>query len=94
MQIQKIYNQNNYVPNFAMKFRLSEASIHTIEKTTKLSYAELTELSINESKKLMRERGTLKEPSKIKTWLADKYRKFGESIGFLEKKYNIYTDID
>ena len=85
---------NKYNQNFGMKFKLSTNTIKAIESSTGLTYKEMTRLSINETTKLMKERGTLKEPSKIKLWIADKYKKFGEQLGLLEKHYDIYTDID
>ena len=94
MRVQSVSNQNNYSTNFGTKFKLSDKTIQAVEKSTGLTYKELTELSIEESKDLMKKRGTLKEPSKIKTWIADKYRKVGESLGLLKKERNIYTDID
>ncbi len=54
----------------------------------------MTTLSIGECLKLMKERGTLKEPNKLWTWLQDKYKKFGEKTGLLKKEYNFYADID
>ena len=54
----------------------------------------MSRLSIGEAEKLMKERGSLKEPSKLKRWLADKYKQFGERTGLLKRQYNIYTDID
>ena len=41
----------------------------------------------------MIKRGSMKKPSKVKQWFADKYRQFGEKIGLLEKQRNIYTDV-
>ena len=43
---------------------------------------------------LMIKRGAMKEPCKIKEWLSDKYKEFGEKLGLLKKEYNIYTDVD
>lgn len=94
MQVRGVSNQNNYSTNFGTKFKLMDKTMCAIEKSTGLSRAELTGLSIDESRELMKKRGTLKEPSKIKTWIADKYRKIGESLGLLKKEHNIYTDID
>ena len=76
------------------KANLSRNTIKNIERTTGLTYKELTTLPFDEASKLMKERGTLKEPSKIKIWFADKYRAIGERLGFLEKNHNIYTDVD
>lgn len=92
MQVQSI--SNNYSPNFGMKFELSEQTIKAIEKQTKLTSGEMRNLPSSECEKLMAERGTLKKPSKLKTWISDKYRQLGEKLGLLEKEYNIYTDID
>lgn len=75
-------------------YKLSDKTVKSIEKSTGLSYDELTRMSLNESIELMKKRGTLKTPSKIKLWFADMYRKFGEKIQLLEKQHNIYTDID
>lgn len=94
MQVTSVSNQDNYLTNFGRNYKLSDRTVTSIEKSTGLSRAELTELTTDECKKLMKKRGTLKEPGKIKTWIADKYRKLGESLGLLEKKHNIYTDID
>ena len=54
----------------------------------------MTKLPLSESTKLMKERGTLKEPNKLWTWMQDKYKKIGEKTGLLKKEYHFYTDID
>lgn len=77
-----------------MKYKLSNESIKAIEKSTKLTHEEMTTLSLSETEELMIKRGSFKKPSKLKTWFANQYRKLGESLGLLEKEYNIYTDID
>lgn len=77
-----------------MNFKLSPETIKAVEASTGLTHKEMTTLSLSETEKLMRERGKLRKPNKFKAWVADKYRKFGEHFGLLEKKYNIYTDID
>ena len=92
MLVQKINNQYNQ--NFGMRFRLSKETIKTLETSTGLTYKEMTGLSIDETTKLMKERGKLKCPSKLKIWISDKYKIFGEKLGLLQKEYNIYTDID
>lgn len=94
MQIQRVSNKNNYHPNFGLNFNSSEKTIEAIERSTKLTRDEMRKLSLTDCEKLMTERGTLKKPSKFKTWIAEKYKKFGEKFGLLEKQYNIYTDID
>ncbi len=94
MRVQDVSSKNNYSPNFGFKFRLSKETINVIERSTKLNYDELRNLPIAEAEKLMIERGSLKKPSKLKVWLSDKYRKLGEFLGLLEKRYNIYTDVD
>lgn len=88
MQIQKCS------PSFGNRFKLSTETIKAAEKSTGLTYSEMTNSSLDECTKLMFERGTLKKTSKFKTWLADKYQKLGEALGLLEKKHYIYTDID
>ena len=50
-------------------------------------------LANDEAKNLMKQRGTLKKPSKIKQWFVNQYKQLGEKLGFLEKQHNIYTDI-
>lgn len=95
MQVQRISNQNNYYPSFdGMNFKLSKQMIAAVERTTKLTNDEMTNLSLTECEKLMAERGTLKKPNKLKAWISEKYRELGEKFGLLEKEYNIYTDID
>lgn len=92
MLIQPInYNSCN---TFGKNFKLSEDSIKAIESSTGLTYKEMTNLPLEESVKLMKKRGKLKEPSKIKIWISNLYRKIGEELGLLEKRYNIYTDVD
>lgn len=90
MQIQPItqYNQS-----FGNKYKLSEKTIKMVEKSTGLTYKEMTTLTSDEAKNLMKQRGTLKEPNRIKQWLANQYKQLGEKLGFLEKQHNIYTDI-
>lgn len=91
MQIQPISTQYNQ--NFGNKYKLANETIKHLEKSTGLTYKEMTTLSTNEAKDLMKQRGKLKEPSKIKQWCANKYRQIGEKLGFLEKEHNIYTDV-
>ena len=50
MRVQRVSNQNNYSTNFGTKFKLSDKTIQSVEKSTGLTYKELTELSIEESK--------------------------------------------
>ena len=91
----KILNINSIdSTNFKMRFRLSDETLQAISTSTGLSVEELHRLPMDEATKLMKERGTLKEPSKIKQWLSDKYRIFGEKTGLLKKQCNIYTDVD
>ena len=98
MQIQSI--NHHYHPSFCnnlkepFTYRLSKETIKAIESSTGLTYEEMTRLPFDESIKLMKERGTLKEPSKIKLWISNKYKEIGERLGLLQKHYNIYTDID
>ncbi len=89
MIIHKISNTTNNV-NFGMKFKLSDETLNAISMSTKLSTDELKFLPLNESAKLMKERGSLKEPSKLKQWLSNQYIKFGERFGLVEKHHNIY----
>lgn len=91
MQIKKLDSQNVLSGS---RFKLSEETIKHIENSTRLSYQELKSLSMQDSVALMREKGTLKEPSKLKLLVSNLYRKLGEKIGFIEKKQNIYTHID
>ena len=90
----KILPLSGYNTNFKMKFQLSDETLQTISTSTRLSVEELRKLPIDEATKLMKERGSLKEPSKFKQWISDKYRIFGEKTGLLKKHYNIYTDVD
>ena len=92
MQIPKIKTTKNTFP--CIKFKLSDKTVKSIEKSTGLSCKEMTNLTLDESKKLMIKRSVLKEPSKLKQWFINKYKQIGEKLGLLEKKYNIYTDID
>jgi len=85
---------DKYNQNFGIKFKLSTKTIKAIESSTGLTYEEMTSLPIHETTKLMKERRTLKEPSKIKLWLAGKYKEIGERLGLIERDYNIYTDVD
>ncbi len=94
MQVQKVSNQNNYSPIFGMNFKLSKQTIEAAERSTKLTYDEMINLPLSECEKLMVERGTLKKPGKLKTWISKKYRELGEKFGLIEKQYNVYTDID
>lgn len=92
MKIQSVNNSNN--TNFGMSFRLSGKTMDYISKTTKLSVDELYKLPISEAVKLMKDRGSIKEPSKLKQWFANKYKEFGEKHGLLKKHINLYTHID
>ena len=77
-----------------IKFQLSEQSVKNIEKSTRCSINELRNLSMDDIQALMKKRGALKKPSKIKLWLADKYKELGEKLGLLKKDYNFYSDVD
>ena len=98
MQIQSINGQHNQSFGHNVKepftYRLSKEAIKAAEESTGLTYEEMTRLPFSETRKLMIERGTLKEPSKIKLWISKKYKEIGEKLGLLQKHYNIYTDID
>lgn len=92
MQVQSISNQNHYYQSFGgMNFKLSKQTIKAVERSTKLTYDEMRNLSLTECEKLMAERGTLKKSGKFKTWISEKYRALGEKFGLIEKRYNIYT---
>ena len=93
MKITPINTTKNNKP-FGMKFKLAPKTIKAIEASTGLTYEEMTRLPLDESVRLMKERGTIKEPNKIFEWLSDKYKKFGEKTGLLKKEYNFYTDVD
>lgn len=86
--------RNNYNQSFGINYALSKETIRTVERTTGLSYSEMENLTIDECKELMKKRGKLKETSRFKQWLADKYKKFGEKTGLLEKQHAIYSDVD
>lgn len=77
-----------------MKFKLSDNTLNAISKSTKLTVDELHRLPLEEAAKLMKKRGSLKEPSKLKQWFSDKYKEFGEKTGLLKRHHNLYTDID
>ena len=77
-----------------LKFGLADETINHVEKSTRCSIGELSNLDFRTLDTLMLQRGTKKKPSKIKEWFANQYRKFGEKTGFLKRQYNIYTDID
>ena len=89
MQIKKIDNTQ-----FRMNYKLSNETLIAISYSTKLNVDELHRLPLDEAAKLMKERGSLKEPSKFKLWLVEKYKQFGEKTGLLKKYVNIYTDVD
>ena len=89
MKVTSVNNQS-----FGMKFKLNEKTIKAVEHSTGLTYEEMTRLPLDESVKLMKERGKIKEPNKFFEWLSDKYKKFGEKTGLLKKEYHFYTDID
>lgn len=92
MQI-KIITASYQTPKFkGSKFHLSKETIKAAEKSTGLTYKEMTTLPFSETTKLMKERGNLKEPSKFKLWLSDIYKNFGEKCGLLEKQYNFYHE--
>ena len=77
-----------------IKYSLSDNTIKYIEKSTRCSIKELRNLSIDETQKLMQERGAVKKPNKIKRWFADIYKQFGERLGLLKKEYNFYAHVD
>ena len=73
-----------------MKFKLSENTLKLISESTRLSVEELHTLPAVETPRLMRERGSLKEPNKFKLLLSNQYRKFREKFGLLEKQRYFY----
>ena len=77
--------------NFGMRFKLSDETLRLISESTKLSVDELHNLPMAESERLMKERGSLKEPNKFKEWLISLYKSFGEKTGLLKKQRVIYT---
>lgn len=89
MKILPIIQTNN--TDFKMNFHISEETLKAISESTKLTVEELKRLPMDEAAKLMKERGSLKEPSKLKQWLSDCYRKLGENLGLLDKQRKIYT---
>lgn len=89
MKIQNISNLNN--PNFGSRYRLSDETLKRISKETKLSVEELHNLPLDEAEKLMKVRGTFKKPSKLWTWMCEKYKNFGEETGLLKKHRVIDT---
>ena len=88
--IHRVSNTTNNT-SFGIKFKLSEETLRLISESTKLSVEELHRLPMDEAEKLMRERGSLKEPSKFTQWLSDSYRKLGENLGLLKKQHKIFT---
>ena len=92
MQIHVIDNACN--KSFRHKLELSKETINALEKSTKLTYKEMTNLSIEDSIKLMKERGSIKKSCKLKQYCTKLYKTIGEKLGLLEKQHNIYTDID
>lgn len=81
MQVQAINKNSNNIAKIKLNFKLSKETIKNIETSTGLTYEEMTHLPIYEAAKLIEQRGTLKKTSKIKLWLADKYRKINERLG-------------
>lgn len=92
MKVAAINNQ--YHQGFGNGYKLSKETVKAVENSTGLTYKEMTELPLDKCTRLMKERGKLKEPSKLKMWLSQKYKEIGEKYGLLERNYNIYTDID
>jgi len=80
--------------SFKMEYKLSDKILKTISKSTRLSVEELHRLPIDDAVKLMKERGVIKEPNRLKLWLADIYKKVGEKTGLLQKQYEFYSDGD
>lgn len=78
MKVQKINNTN-----FGIRFKLSDITLNAISSSTKLSVDELHRLPMDEAIQLMKDRGAIKEPSKFKLWLSEKYKQFGERNGLL-----------
>lgn len=89
MKIQSINNTS-----FGMTFKISGKTLDAISNSTGLSKDELFGLTLSDASKLMKERGLLKEPSKLRQWFSDMYKKFGEKMGLLQKEYHIYSDGD
>lgn len=73
--LNRTYNQT-----FGLKFKLSEETKKTIEKSTGLSQEEMSLLPLKDVFELIKKKGTLKETSKIKLWLSEKYRQFGKKL--------------
>ena len=83
-----------YIDSISSQFKLKDETIASLEKTTGLTYEEMTTLSTEKCKELMIERGTMKKPNPIKKWFSNMYRQIGEKLGLLEKQHDIYTHID
>lgn len=80
--------------SFSSNYKLSEKTLENISKKTKLSKDELMQLSLDEGLDLMRNRGAIKRPNSIKIFFIKAYTKLGKKLGLLEKRPNIYTDIN
>jgi len=59
------------------KFRISENSYKTLEKSTGLTRNELVTLTFSEQQRLMYERGVLKKQAKHQTVFSNIYKAFG-----------------
>ena len=87
MQIQSI-NPNNK-RSFGTSFTLSKSTISSISKMTKLSEDEMKNLSPDLLRKIMIERGAIKQQSKIKQILAKMYKSIGKRLGLIKAEYHI-----
>lgn len=93
MYIDKIGFYNNNI-SFGTEFQLSNETLKSIEKSTRLTEKELYNLSIEEQNRLMIKRGAKKQTGIIWSWLSAKYRQLGEKLCLLDERYDFYTDSD
>ena len=75
-------------------YKLSQQTLESISKHTKLTQQELTHLSFEDCHRLMLERKVIKKANPIKEFCSKIYQKFGEKYGLIKKEINIYTDVD
>ena len=73
MRIQPI--KSNNINSFGANFTLSKSTISSISKHTRLSEDELKNLSPETARKIMIERGAIKQTSKIKQFFVNIYKK-------------------
>ena len=73
----------------SIKFRLNPTTLKYISEKTTLSEHQLKTLPTDETVKIMKERGVIKDSNPVFTFFKEQYIKLGKTLGFIDKRVNL-----